>query len=161
MNIPEDLKIFSLIYEYRWGLLIPLLVGWLFGVFYFLFHGKKIFFLWLLLFPLLIQPLNIAATYSGWHYRMALRKRFAQMDSGSGWTNPDSSRPINLNLMPPEIRAEYAKHNFHPRFRDLKAMTAGTILLIPFLYAAGGVCFWLFARIRKKAEGKTEDKFPG
>jgi hypothetical protein len=39
--------------------------------------------------------------------------------------------------MPDEISTEYAKHNYHPRYRDLKAMVLGTIVITPSLYALG------------------------
>ncbi len=141
MMIPEDLKFFSFIYECRAWVLTPLLVAWLLGAFYFLCRRKKIFFLWLLLFPLGIQLPNLGATYCGWRYRMELRDRFAR--APVGWTDSFSSRPINLDLMPPEIRAEYAKHNYHPRFRDLKAQIVGMIVFTPFLYLTGGGLFLL------------------
>ena len=139
MTVPADLKIFSFIYEYRLWVLLPLVILWAVGGFYLLFRLKKLFFLWLLIFPLMLQPLNIAATWCGWHYRMELRNRFAQ--SNRGWTDSYTTRPININLMPDEIHAEYAKHNYHPRYRDLKAMAVGTIVITPILYALGGLTF--------------------
>ena len=145
--IPEDLKIFSLIYEYRFWLIIPLLIFWLMGGFYFLFRLKKVFFLWLLIFPVVIQPLNIAATWCGWHYRMELRERFAGDDRG--WTDPYTAVPININRMPPEIRAEYAKHNYHPRYRDMKVMTVGTIAATILSYIFGGLIFIVIKLLRK------------
>ena len=70
MTIPDDLKIFSLIYECRFWFLIPLYMAWMLGGFYFLFRSKKVFFLWLLIFPLLLSPVQIAFVYSGWHYQI-------------------------------------------------------------------------------------------
>ena len=129
--IPDDLKVFNLIYEYRGFVLWPLIVLWLSGGAYLLFKLKKLFFLWLLIFPLVLQPLQIAFVYSGWHYRMALRDRFAK--NPHGW--------YDLDCMPPTIRAEYAKHNYCPRFRDIKALSVGAIALTPLLYALGGAAF--------------------
>ena len=146
--IPQDLKIFSLIYESRIFFLLPLYLAWFFGGFYFLFRLKKIFFLWILIFPLILLPLNLGITYCGWHYRMELRERFAVTDSG--FSDNYSSRAFNINLMPPEIRAEYAKHNYHPRYRDMKAMIIGTIVLTPIIYLLGGVLFGIISLIRKK-----------
>ena len=113
--IPDDLKVFSLIYEYRGFVLWPLLVLWLAGGCFWLFKLKKVFFLWLLIFPLVLQPLQIAFVYSGWHYRMELRDRFAK--TPHGWHD--------LDCMPPTIRAEYAKHNYRPRYRLYYAVTSG------------------------------------
>ena len=160
--IPDDLKIFNFIYEYRLYVLIPLYTAWILGGFYFLFKLKKIFFLWLLIFPLLLSPLNIAFVYSGWHYRMVLRDRFAKADSG--WTDSHSSHSIDIDLMPPEIRAEYAKHDYHPRFRDMKAMCVGVVVFTPILYILGGLAYgmgylWIKIRIFQKKE-KNDLKFP-
>ena len=154
MNIPDDLKIFSFIYEYRlWGLL-PLVILWTVGGFYLLFRLKKLFFLWLLIFPLVLSPLQIACVYSGWHYRMELRNRFAQ--TNRGWTDSYTTRPININLMPDEIHAEYAKHNYRPRFRDMKALAVGTIVITPILYALGGLAFIVISLIKgRKSRKKT------
>ena len=44
MTIPDDLKIFSLIYEYRHFILFPLIALWIAGAFYFLFRLKKSIF---------------------------------------------------------------------------------------------------------------------
>ena len=129
--IPDDLKVFSLIYEYRGFVLWPLIVLWLAGGCFLLFKLKKVFFLWLLIFPLVLQPLQIAFVYSGWHYRMELRDRFAK--TPHGW--------FDLDCMPPTIRAEYAKHNYRPRYRDMKALAVGAIVLTPLLYALGGAAF--------------------
>lgn len=98
MNIPDDLKIISLIYEYRFFALVPFYTAWMLGGFYLLFRLKKMFFLWLLIFPLVLSPLSIAFVYSGWHYRMELYDRFAK--TPQGWHD--------IDCMPPEIRAEYA-----------------------------------------------------
>ena len=104
MSIPDELKIFSLIYEYRYIVLFPFIFLWIVGGFYFLLRLKKVFFLWLLIFPLVLSPLQIAFVYSGWHYRMELYDRFAK--TPQGWHDIDH--------MPPAIRAEYARHNTIP-----------------------------------------------
>ena len=43
-----------------------------------------------------------------------------------------------------------AKHNYHPRFRDLKALAAGTIVFTPLLYLFGGVGWLIAAAVRKE-----------
>ena len=131
MTVPADLKIFSFIYEYRLWVLLPLVILWAVGGFYLLFRLKKLFFLWLLIFPLVLSPLQIACVYSGWHYRMELYNQFAK--TPHGWHD--------IDCMPPTIRAEYAKHNYRPRFRDMKAMAVGTIVITLILYALGGLTF--------------------
>ena len=142
--IPGDLRIFSWIYECRGWVLIPLFALWAVGGVYFLFRLRKVFFLWLLIWPLFLQPLSIAATYSGWHYRMELYRRFAV--TPQGWTN--------IDVMPPEIRAEYAKHDYHPRFRDIKAKMLGTIVFTPLLFAFGGTLFCAAALAHKAMAAK-------
>ena len=148
MTIPDDLKIFSFIYEYRFFALVPLYALWIAGGFYFLFRLKKVFFLWLLIFPLVLSPLQIAFVYSGWHYRMELYDRFAK--TPHGW--------YDIDCMPPAIRAEYAKHNYHPRSRDMKALALGTVVVTLLLYVLGGSAYMVITLIktwqnrRKKVE---------
>ncbi len=156
MQVPEDLKIFSLIYEYRSFVLFPLTVLWIAGGFYWLFRLKKVFFLWLLIFPLVLSPLRIGFVYCGWHYRMELRDRFAAVRQGR--TDKFTPRPVDIDLMPPEIRAEYAKHDYHPRFRDMKALAAGTVLLTPFLYALGGAAYFVIFLVRRRFGKKSVEQ---
>ena len=139
MNIPEELRVFSLIYEFRNVFLIPLFIIWIGGFFYLLFKQRKKFFIWLLILPFIIQPINIAATYCGWHYRMELRKRFGKMPGGF----------INIDYMPPEIRKEYAKRNYHPRLRDIKVMIIGTIPAVIITYIIGGILYAVVYIVRK------------
>ncbi len=139
MEIPADLKILSLIYEMRSWYLAVLALLWFIIAIRLLLLQKRIFFLWLLLFPFGIHALNIAATYCGWHYRMELRERFGKDRLG-----------ININVMPPAIRAEYARHNYHPRFRDIKVMAVGGVLLIPVCYILGGGGWLTVRRFRRK-----------
>ena len=145
MAVPDDLKIFSWIYEYRGLVFLPLLIWWGIVLWRLLIRRRKVFFLWLLVLPV-IQGLNVAAVYSGWHYRMELRDRFAQVPG-------NRTGAININLMPPEIHAEYAKHNFHPRFRDVKAGIVGAAVLTVLLYPLGGLAF-LAGAGRKKLSRK-------
>lgn len=157
MNIPDDLKIYSFIYEYFNWVFLPLTALWIAGGIYLIIRVKKVFFLWLLIFPLILSPLRIACVYSGWHYRMELRERFARTDRG--FSDSYTSKAINIDLMPPAIRAEYAKHDYHPRFRDMIALAVGTIVLTPLLYAFGGLAYSIsillhniFEKPRKKVE---------
>ena len=151
MEIPFELSIFSWIYEIgRWIVLTLLLAGLLFSLILPLWR-KPVLLLVCVIFPLLFGALNFGVIWCGFHYRMELRDRFAR--SASGRRDPHSAGPVDIRLMPPEIRAEYAKHGYRPRFRDMKAMVVGTVLLIPFLCALGGVLFGALAYTRK-AEGK-------
>ena len=123
-SIPLQLRIFNIIYECRMWVLIPLAIAWFTYAVLLLRQRKKIFFLWLLALPLLIMPATIATTWCGWHYRMELRDRFA----------PDGT----INRMPPAIHAEYARHDYHPRLRDVKAMALWNLLSLPLIFLAGG-----------------------
>ena len=143
MEIPASLKIFSIIYECRLWLIIPLAVVWSVFLSMQLYHRKrKAFFITLAALPLAILPIAVATTWSGWHYRMELRDRFA----------PNT----NINQMPPSIHAEYARHDFHPRLRDVKAMILWNLLLMP-LTALGGGAVWLMV---KKAPAKEASNQP-
>ena len=143
MEIPASLKIFSIIYECRLWLIIPLAVVWSVFLSMQLYHRKrKAFFITLAALPLAILPLAVTTTWSGWHYRMELRDRFA----------PNT----NINQMPPSIHAEYARHDFHPRLRDVKAMILWNFLLIP-LTVLGGGAVWLMV---KKAPAKEASNQP-
>ena len=148
MNIPDDLKIYSFIYEYFNWVFLPLTAIWIAGGIYLMIRVKKVFFLWLLIFPLVLSPLQIACVYSGWHYRMELYDRFAK--TPHGWHD--------IDCMPPEIRAEYAKHNYHPRFRDMKSMGVGTIVLTPLLYALGGLAFITISSIKSWLNRRKKDE---
>ena len=146
MNVPDDLKIYSFIYEYFNWVFLPLTAIWIAGGIYLMIRVKKVFFLWLLIFPLVLSPLQIACVYSGWHYRMELYDRFAK--TPHGWHD--------IDYMPPAIRAEYAKHDYRPRFRDIKALTVGTVVLTPLLYALGGLAFVISAGLRKFFEKRKK-----
>ena len=138
MEIPASLKIFNFIYEYRLLLVIPLAIIWfVFTVMQLYQRKRKAFFITLASLPLVIMPLAVATTWSGWHYRMELRDRFA--------TN------ANINQMPPAIYEEYAKHDFHPRLRDVNGMIAWNILLFPLMFFAGGLAWRLFRKNDTKA----------
>lgn len=129
MEITSYLRVLRFIYETRLWLLISM--GILLGsITVYLTWKKRSEFLclWLLVLPMFILPLILGTTWCGFRYRMELRNRYAQF--------PD--QPVgtyNINLMPDEIYAEYARHDFHPRFRDLKAQVlTGLLLLPPYLF---------------------------
>lgn len=127
MEIPFELSIFSWIYEIgRWIVLTLLLAG-LLCCFILPLWRKPVLLLFCVIFPLVFGAINFGVTWCGFHYRMELRDRYAR--DKSGWTDSFTKYPVNINLMPPEIRREYAKHDYHPRERNLK----GTIVQIPVL----------------------------
>ena len=144
MEIPASLKIFNIIYECRLWLIIPLAVVWSVFLSMQLYHRKrKAFFITLAALPLAILPIAVATTWSGWHYRMELRDRFA----------PNT----NINQMPPAVHAEYARHDFHPRFRDVKAMIFWNLLLIPLTALGGGAVWRIFPKNQVKEASNQSD----
>ena len=143
MEIPASLKIFNIIYECRLWLLVPLAIAWFVYAAILLRRRKHFFFVWLLALPLVILPITVATTWSGWHYRMELRDRFA----------PNT----NINQMPPAVRAEYARHDFQPRFRDVKAMILWNLLLIPLTVLGGGAVWRIFPKNQVKAASNQPD----
>ena len=140
--IPFELIIFSYIYEFGRILTLILSAAWFFYALLLMIRLNRRFWLWLLIWPCIIGPMQIGFTWCGFHYRMELYDRFAR--TPQGWHN--------INVMPPEPRAEYAKHNYHPRARDLKAQTAGCIVMLPFLYLCGGIGWVITAFIRDLIE---------
>ncbi len=132
--IPFELKIFNIVYEYGRCLTLILSIAWFVYALLLMIRQNKWFWLWLLLLPCVILPLDIGSTWCGWHYRMELRDRYAVDEHG--W--------INIDRMPPEIRAEYAKHDYQPRFRDIKAQICGCIVMFPVVYFFGGIG-WIFS----------------
>ena len=131
---PLPLLILRAIYEWHLWCVLPLAFAWLAYAVFLLRSHRKRFFAWLLLFPLLIGPLDIAATYCGWRYRMGLRQRFAAV-------SPTSSA-YSIERMPADIRQEYARHDYHPRLRDIKVNVLWNCLSIPLLYTIG-LLLWL------------------
>ena len=148
MGISFD-RLLNIIYELRLFVVFPLYMIWLALAVYLLARRNKAFFVCLVAFPLVIFSIDIAATYSGWLYRMVLRKIYA--------TAPDHS--IDIGRMPPNIRAEYAKHDYHPRLRDIKAKLLGATVLFPIIIVIGSA-IWVvvskhcpIAHSRGTAEG--------
>ena len=137
--IPFELKIFSCIYECGRILTLLLSAAWFFYALLMMIRLNRWFWLWLLIWPCIIGPMQIGFTWCGFHYRMELYERYAR--TPEGWHN--------INVMPPEPRAEYAKHNYHPRARDLKAQTAGCIVMLPLLYLCGGIGWGMTILVRE------------
>ena len=135
--IPWQLLILRGIYEWRLWYVLPLAFAWLAYSVFLLRSHHKWFFVWLLLFPLLIGPIDIAATYCGWHYRMGLRQRFA--------TVSQTDKAYSIERMPTDIQQEYARHDYHPRLRDIKVKVLWNCLSLPLLYAIG-LLFWQMHR---------------
>ena len=123
MEIPASLKILSLIYECRLWLLAALAVIWILVAAILLLRRKKSFLIVLAALLFILQLMTIATTWCGWSYRMGLRNRYAQV--------PNMANAIDIDRMPPAIRAEYAKHDYHPRLSDVKRMILWNILLFP------------------------------
>ena len=123
MEIPASLKILSLIYECRLWLLAALAVIWILVAAILLLRRKQAFLIVLAALLFILQLMTIATTWCGWSYRMGLRNRYAQV--------PNMANAIDIDRMPPAIRAEYAKHDYHPRLSDVKQMILWNILLFP------------------------------
>ena len=118
MEIPFGLSIFSWIYEVgRWIVLALLLAGLLCSFILPLWR-KPVLLLFCVIFPLVFGALNFCVTWCGFHYRMELRDRWGKYRGN-----------VNIDLMPPNIRREYAKHDYHPRERNVK----GAVIQIPVL----------------------------
>ena len=148
--ISIGLKIFSIIYECGRWLTLILTAAWFFYALLMMIRLNRRFWLWLLIWPCLIGPMQIGFTWCGFHYRMELYDRFAK--TSQGWHN--------INVMPPEVRAEYEKHDSHPRARDLTAQTAACIVLLPVVYFFGAIGWFLTCAIRETfiKRGKDEQK---
>ena len=153
--IPFELKIFSYIYECGCILTLILSAAWFFYALLMMIRLNRRFWWWLAVLSLVILPLNVGFTWCGWHYRMELRDRYAR--DKNGWTDPYTKYPVNIRKMPPEVRAEYAKHNYHPRARDLKAQTAGCIVMLPFLYLCGGIGWGITSLVRKTSTPRRKN----
>ena len=157
--IPFELKIFSYIYECG-RILTPILaLAWLVYALWLLIRSNRWFRLWLLLLPCVILPLDVGFTWCGFHYRMELRDRYAR--TRLGWTDDFSRGPVDINKMPPELRAEYAKHDYHPRFRDIKAQIAGCIVMLPLVYFFGFLCLGIRGLVRQLLKKKDGGKSNG
>ena len=147
MDIPFDIKIFNWIYEsgkYLLPLLFVLWLTWLFGVI--ILRRRKQFLLTSAAF-LIFCTLSAAFTWSGWHYRMELRERYAVVQPSSA----NGEKTYNINRMPADIRREYAKDGYRPRKRGVVAQVVWVILLTPVTLLVQGMLYLIFFR-RKKGE---------
>ncbi|MBQ4479500.1 MAG: hypothetical protein II943_02570 [Victivallales bacterium] len=123
MEISASLKLLRFFYEARLYLLIPLCILWVAYAIHLGRQRDKLLRLWLLALPMVILPLHLATTYCGYRYRMELRDRYAQVPGQPTGT-------YDISLMPNDISTEYARHDFHPRARDLKAQALCILLLL-------------------------------
>ena len=148
--IPFELKIFNIIYECgRW--VTPVLAFvWFFYALLLMIRLDRRFWWWLAVLSLVVLPLGIGFTWCGFHYRMELYDRFAR--TPQGWHD--------IRVMPPEVRAEYAKHDYHPRARNLKAQPITCIVLLPVAYFFGMIGWFLTCAVRETfiKRGKDEQK---
>ena len=146
--ISIGLKIFSIIYECGRWLTLILTAAWFFYALLMMIRLNRRFWVGLLIWPCIIGPMQIGFTWCGFHYRMELYDQFAR--TPQGWHD--------IDVMPPEIHAEYAKHNYHPRARDLKAQMFGCIAMIPAVYFFGVIGWLLTFLCRKLFMKRGEDE---
>ena len=141
--IPFELRIFNFIFEGGCWFTLILVAAWLVYALQMMIRLNRRFWWWLLILSCVILPMNLGFTWCGFHYRMELRDRYAR----------DSTGLVNIDKMHPVIRAEYAKHDYHPRFRDMKAQMIGCIAMLPVVYLFGGIG-WLLTRLCRKLFAK-------
>ena len=145
--IPFELKIYSIVYEYGGRLTLILAFAWLVYALLLMIRLDRRFWWWLAVLSVVILPLNVGFTWCGWHYRMELRDRYAVDEHG--W--------MNIYRMPPEVHAEYAKHDYRPRYRDVMGAAVWCVLLLPVVYGFGGLGWTCAALVRGKIEKRGED----
>ena len=153
--IPFELKIFSYIYECGRWLTLILAFAWLVYALLLMIRLDRRFWWWLAVLSVVILPLNVGFTWCGWHYRMELRDRYAR--DKTGYWDSFTKYPIDIRKMPPEVHAEYAKHNYRPRFRSIKAHAIWCVLLLPVVYGFGVLGWVCTAQVRGKNEKRGED----
>ena len=145
--IPFELKIYSIVYECGGRLTLILAFAWLVYALLLMIRLNRRFWWWLAVLSVVILPLNVGFTWCGWHYRMELRDRYAVDEHG--W--------MNIYRMPPEVHAEYAKHDYRPRYRDVMGAAVWCVLLLPVVYGFGGLGWVCTAQVRGKNEKRGED----
>lgn len=143
--LPLKLNILRTIYNIRLWIVVPLEIAWLAFTIMLLIKRRKTFFICLLVLPLLIVPLDILATYSGWKYRMELRESYA--------TTPYGKDSYDITKMPDAIQNEYARNDYHPRFRDIKAMLLGDAIILPCVILLGSGA-WLLRKRKTTKENQ-------
>ena len=140
--IPFELKIYRIVYECGSWLTLILAFAWLVYALLLMIRLNRRFWWWLAVLSVVILPLNVGFTWCGWHYRMELYDRFAR--TPQGWHD--------IDVMPPEPRAEYAKHDYHPRARDVLAGPVRCVILLPVVYGLGGLGWFLASLIQGSRE---------
>ena len=145
--IPFELKIYSIVYEYGSWLTLILAFAWLVYALLLMIRLNRRFWWWLAVLSVVILPLNVGFTWCGWHYRMELRDRYAVDEHG--W--------MNIYRMPPEVHAEYAKHDYRPRCRDVMGAAVWCVLLLPVVYGFGVLGWVCTVAVREKIEKRGED----
>lgn len=146
--IPFELKIYSIVYECGSRLTLILVFAWLVYALLLMIRLDRRFWWWLAVLSLAILPLNVGFTWCGWHYRMELRDRYAVDEHGIA---------VDIDRMPPEVHAEYAKHDYRPRYRDVMGAAVWCVLLLPVVYGFGGLGWVCTAQVRGKNEKRGED----
>ena len=150
MDIPFNIRIFNWIYESGKYLLPLLFVLWLTWLIYVIILRRKRQFLFTSVAFLLFCILSAAFTWSGWHYRMELRDRYAMVSSRvPDWKECGRNKVYNINLMPADIRREYAKDNYRPRRRSVITQFIWAILLTPFTFLVQWIFYRKFFRCQK------------
>ena len=86
---------------------------------------------------------------------MELRERFVR--DKTGWTDSFTKYRVNIRKMPPEVHAEYAKHDYRPRCRDVMGGAVWCVLLLPVVYGFGGLGWVCTVAVRGKIEKRGED----
>ena len=161
MDIPLNIKVFNWIYESGKYLLPFLLVLWLTWLIAVLILRKKKQFLCTSAVFIIHCLLNAAFTWSGWHYRMQLRERYAlvkpQPDAGQKYS---TAKVYNINLMPADIRSKYAKDNYSPRRRGVIAQFIWVVLLTPFTFLIQWILYRIFFCRKKTAENTDFSALP-
>ena len=160
MDIPFDIKIFNWIYESGKYLLPLLFVLWLTWLICVTILRRKRQFLCTSAAFLLYCILGAVFTWCGWHYRMELRDRYAVVSSGTPeWKESRKGKVYNINLMPADIRREYAKDGYRPRLRGVIAQFVWVILLTPLTLSGQWILYRIYFRCRKN-EDETESPVP-
>ena len=145
--IPFELKIYSIVYEYGGWLTLILAFAWLVYALLLMIRLDRRFWWWLAVLSVVILPLNVDFTWCGWHYRMELRDRYAVDEHG--W--------MNIYRMPPEVHAEYAKHDYRPRYRDVLGAAVRCVLLLPVVYGVGGLGWACAVLVKGRPKKRGED----
>ena len=153
MDIPFSITIFNWIYESGKYLLPFLFVLWLTWLICTAVLRKRKQFLCTSAVFFLYCILSIFFTWSGWHYRMKLRDRYAVVQAGEpGWRDSDNGKVYNIARMPDDIRREYAKDGYSPRRRGVVSQIILTIILIPFVLLGQLLLYRIFFRCKKEID---------